>query len=87
MYASLQDLFRTRLSVEYNDPRISFNTLLRVEIGLRLLEVLGLEDRSILTVWALNQGLQVPAISKLHLDPVQRRWLANYRVVIHRSSL
>lgn len=87
MYASLQDLFRTRLSVEYNDPGISFNTLLRVEIGLRLLEVLGLEENSILTVWALNQGLQVPAISKLNLDPFQRRWLANYRIVIHRSSL
>ncbi len=87
MYTSLQDLFRKPLNVEYNNRNISFNTLLRVELGLRLLEVLGLESNSILTVWALNQGLQVPAFSELNPSPIQRRWLANFRALIHRSSL
>lgn len=87
MFASLQTLFKKRLSFEYNHPDISFNTLVRVEIGLRLLEILGLENEPIPTVWALNQGLEVPALTKLHLSPVQRRWLANFRAVIHRSGL
>jgi hypothetical protein len=87
MYPSLQDLFRARLSVEYNSNEISFNTLLRVEIGLRLLEILGLEKGSVQTIWALNQGLNVPALTNLKLNLLQRKCLANFRVVIHRSSI
>ncbi|HNT24169.1 MAG TPA: hypothetical protein PKM21_07385 [Anaerolineales bacterium] len=86
MYATLQDLFKTRLSVEHNYEGISFNTLVRVEAGLRLLEVLGLSQQPVLTVWALSQGLRVPALAGMDLNSVQKRWLACYRAVVHRSS-
>jgi hypothetical protein len=86
MYASLQDLFKTRLSSEFNDKGISFNLLVRIEAGLRLMEILGLEDQPVMTIWALNQGLLVPALSSMQLDANQRRWLANFRAVVHRSS-
>ena len=86
MYSSLQDLFKTRFPTESNDKEISFNLLIRVETGLRLLEVLGIQDQPVLTIWALNQGLIVPALANLKLNEIQKRWLVNYRAVIHRTS-
>lgn len=86
MYSSLQDLFKTRFPTESNDKEISFNLLIRVETGLRLLEVLGMQDQPVLTIWALNQGLVVPALANLKLNEIQKRWLVNYRAVIHRTS-
>lgn len=86
MYSSLQDLFKTRFPTESSDKEISFNLLMRVETGLRLLEVLGIQDQPVMTIWALNQGLVTPALSNLQLNETQKRWLANYRAVIHRTS-
>jgi len=86
MYSSLQDLFKTRFPTESNDKEISFNLLIRVETGLRLLEMLGLQDQPAMTIWALNQGLVTPALADLQLNEIQKRWLANYRAVIHRTS-
>ena len=86
MYSSLQDLFKPRFPSESNDKDISFNLLIRVEAGLRLLEILGLQDQPVMTIWALNQGLLVPALVSMKLNENQKRWLANYRAIIHRTS-
>jgi hypothetical protein len=75
MYSSLQDLFKTRFPTESNDKEMSFNLLIRVETGLRLLEILGLQDQPVMTIWALNQGLVTPALADLQLNEIQKRWL------------
>lgn len=87
MYPGIQDLFQKRFKREYKDQTLSLFVLVRVEAGLHLLEILGLQNHSVLTVWALLQGLEIPALRALPLSAQQQQWWANYRVILHQTSL
>ncbi len=87
MIPGLATLLRPLLQAEATDKHIQdFDGFVRVEVGLRLLEVLGLDREPPLTVWALLQGHGLPAIAALHLSELQRRCLANFRAAVHQSS-
>lgn len=87
MIPSLVYLIKPLLQQEFADERMDdFDGFVRVEVGLRLLEVLDLTDQTPLTIWALLQGHDLPAQKALHLDQRQRRWLANFRALVHQSS-
>ncbi|GHO96301.1 hypothetical protein KSF_063490 [Reticulibacter mediterranei] len=60
--------------------------LLQVELGLRLLERLGLLDEPITVLWVILSGLPIPD-SRLHaFDQVQRHMIANARILLPFSG-
>lgn len=87
MIPDLVTLLRKVLVQEASDERIpDFRSFVRVEVGLRLLEVLGLSNEAPIAIWALLQGHELPAIKALCLNDYQRRYLANFRAVTHQYS-
>ena len=60
--------------------------LLRVELGLRLLERLELRDEVITVLWVLLSGLPIPDPRLEQLDKQQRLALANARVLLPFSG-
>ena len=73
MIPSLVALLRPALQDEATDEEIeNFNGFVRVEVGLRLLEVLNLNNQPPLTIWALLQGHDLPSLKIELLDTKQR---------------
>jgi hypothetical protein len=87
MIPDLVTFVRKVLVQEAIDERIpDFRSFVRVEVGLRLLEVLGLSNEPPIAIWALLQAHELPAIKALCLNDYQRRYLANFRAVTHQYS-
>jgi hypothetical protein len=61
-------------------------TVVKVEMALRLLEVLGLESESVLSVWIVLSGLPIPYAGLRDLKPAQRRAQANARTLLDDYS-
>ena len=60
--------------------------LLRVELGLWLLERLGLVDEPITVLWVLLSGLPIPDTRLDAFDKQQRHAIANARVLLPFSG-
>src|SRR3989442_5610302 len=60
--------------------------LLQVELGLRLLERLGLLDEPITVLWVLLSGLPIPDPRLNAFDQLQRHTVANARILLPFSG-
>lgn len=86
MFEDIKEIFRTKLRKEYESLPIDFATLIRVEIGLLLLEKLGLSEQTVLNIWAITQGIETPIIKVFYQDPTQSHWIANFRMLTRRQT-
>lgn len=85
MYISLKELLRSSLRQEF-ETLPEYLLIIRVEFGLRLLENLGLQDQSVLTLWALMQGLETPAQRSLNWSVEHKHMIGNARALLREGG-
>lgn len=80
-YRKLRDELR-RLDHEKNELRGQYVRLLQIELGLRALELLRITDEPATVLWIILSGLSLRDHHLSNLDQVQKRVLANARVLL-----
>lgn len=86
MFEDIKEIFRTKLRKEYESLPIDFATLIRVEIGLLLLEKLNLHEQTVLNMWAINQGIRTPLMDGVYQNKTYSHWVANFRMLTRRQT-